>query len=75
MAHTVFMPCEQVRLFGRVDVRADALAFDWTNSGLAFRFRGTGAVLSFDTPALAQRLYVQLTVDGVNRRVLITGSD
>ncbi len=65
MSHTVSLPNGMVHVLGRADIRSDAIAFDWTNSGICFRFRGTAAVIHFDIPARSQRLFVQLTVDGI----------
>ncbi len=51
------------------------LAFDWTNSGVYFRFVGSELTLQFDTPALNQRLFVQTTIDGRRTRSLVTDGE
>lgn len=59
------LPTDQmIRILGRADMRDDAVAFDWTNSGVYFRFRGKQATISYDIPALGQQLYVQVKIDG-----------
>lgn len=65
MPRTVTLPSDDALVLGRADIRSDAIAFDWTNSGIRFRFCGTAAAVHFDVPERSQRLFVQLTVDGV----------
>ena len=67
---TVTLPFEErVGTLGRVYSPADGgLAFDWTNSGMYFRFVGNGVKFKFNTPALNQHLYIQVTVDGKRSR-------
>ncbi len=71
MTVTVSLPCDELCLLGRVDVRKDALAFDWTNSGIFFRFCGKKIAFHFDTPALAQQLYLQIKIDQMRTRVCV----
>ena len=59
---------EMIKIRGRHSVENGMLAFDWTNSGIAFNFRGTGFILSLggyfaDAPA-----YVKVIVDGISRQ-------
>ncbi len=63
MSVTVSLPCDQLAVLGRIDQRENALAFDWTNSGVYFRFRGNAVTFHFDAPALSQELYVQIKLD------------
>lgn len=71
MSQLVSLPNSDVRILGRADVREDAIAFDWTNSGVFFRFRGTKAALRFDVPAMNQRLFMQVWIDGRWSRVCL----
>ena len=64
MSKLVSLPNDNVCVLGRADIREDGIAFDWTNSGVLFRFRGTKAKFRFDVPALNQRLFLHIIVDG-----------
>ncbi len=64
MKPVISLPHEEICILGRADVRADAIAFDWTNSGIFFRFRGKKVTIHFDTPDLGQRLFLHVIVDG-----------
>ena len=64
---------ERIRALGRISYRADALAFDWTNSGVYFRFHGNKVTFHFDAPALSQNLYVKVKLDHQSTRVLVNG--
>lgn len=64
MSTVIALPDNNIHVLGRADVRADALAFDWTDSGVFFRFRGKALRFRFDAPGLNQSLYVQIRVDG-----------
>ncbi len=64
MPVVIALPHEEIHVLGRADVRTDALALDWTNSGVFFRFRGKTLTFRFDAPALNQTLYVQIRLDG-----------
>lgn len=63
MSLTVSLPCDRLAVLGRIDQRENALAFDWTNSGVYFRFRGKAVTFHFDAPTLSQELYVQVKLD------------
>ncbi len=64
MSKLISLPNDQICILGRADVREDGIAFDWTNSGVLFRFRGKKATFRFDVPALNQRLFLHIIVDG-----------
>lgn len=68
---------EMIRIRGRHTEEEGMLAFDWTNSGFAFNFTGTGFIISLgaynhDCPA-----YVKITVDGKQsgRFAVVNGSE
>jgi len=69
MSVVITLPDAALHILGRADVRADALALDWTNSGVFFRFCGKTLSFQFDAPALNQPLYVQIRLDGRWTRV------
>lgn len=73
MVQSVSLPNPAVTVLGRASMRDKAIAFDWTNSGIYFRFRGSSITLHFDTPALGQCLHVQLTIDGRYSRAAVVG--
>lgn len=64
MSVVITLPQNEIHVLGRADVRADALALDWTCSGVFFRFRGKKLAFRFDAPALNQSLYLQIRLDG-----------
>ena len=41
MSKVISLPNPDVCVLGRADIREDGIGFDWTNSGVLFRFRGT----------------------------------
>lgn len=68
---------EMIRIRGRHTELDSMLAFDWTNSGFAFNFTGTGFIISLgaysaDTPA-----YVKIIIDGKDSRrvAVVNGSE
>ncbi len=67
------LPDDRIQAIGRISRRADAYAFDWTDSGVYFRFRGNKVTFCFDAPALSQNLYVKIKLDNRSSRVLING--
>ncbi len=71
MSLTVSLPCDRLTALGRIDWREDALAFDWTNSGVYFRFRGKKVTFHFDIPALSQQLYLQIKLDNSVYRLCV----
>lgn len=75
MEKIVSLPNDAVTVLGRASLRDQAIAFDWTNSGVYFRFRGSKLSFRFDTPALNQRLHVQIAIDGRWLRAAICGDD
>ncbi len=68
---SVSLPHSGVRVLGRAEIFPDGISFDWTNSGVLFRFRGEGAVIRFDLPAFGQQLYVRLKTDGESLRLCV----
>ena len=73
MSLTLSLPDECIRALGRISRRADSYAFDWTNSGVYFRFRGNKVTFRFDAPALSQNLYVKIKLDNRSSRMLVNG--
>lgn len=71
MSLSVSLPCDQLTILGRYDRRENALAFDWTNSGVYFRFCGKTVTFRFDAPALSQQLYVKVWLDGQSYRLCV----
>ena len=65
------LPDSRLCALGRIGYRTDALAFDWTNSGVYFRFRGNNITFHFDAPALSQNLYIKVKLDNRASRVLV----
>lgn len=63
MSLNLSLPCDNIVVLGRADIRSHALAFDWTNSGVFFRFYGKQVTFHFDAPALNQTLYVRTKLD------------
>ena len=57
-----------IRIRGRHTVVNDCLAFDWSNSGFAFAFTGTGFLLSLGGYDYHEIGYVKIIVDGVRRQ-------
>ncbi|MBR5134820.1 MAG: hypothetical protein IKV35_04415 [Clostridia bacterium] len=64
MSTHISLPHDNIVVLGRANRREHAIAFDWTNSGVFFRFRGNRVTFHYDVPALNQRLFLQITVDG-----------
>ncbi len=58
---------EMIKIRGRHTVKEGMLAFDWTGSGIAFNFSGTGFILSLGEFVCDQPAYVKIIIDG-NRR-------
>ncbi len=73
MPLTLSLPDTRICALGRISRRKDALAFDWTNSGVYFRFRGNKVTFRFDAPALSQNLYVKVKLGNRSTRVLVNG--
>ncbi len=71
MSVTVSLPSDQLALLGRVNQYDDRLAFDWTNTGVYFRFRGKKVSFRFDVPALAQNLFVKIKLDNKSARLCV----
>ncbi len=69
--------CEQIRIRGRHTVENDYLAFDWTNSGFAFNFVGTGFIISLGAYSGDSPAYVRITIDGKDKRryAVVNGSE
>ncbi len=75
MAQRISLPNDNVAVLGRASLRENAITFDWSNSGVYFRFRGEKLSIEFDVPALSQQLYVQIVIVGRRtRRVVCEGS-
>ena len=55
---------EMIRIRGRHTIEDGCLAFDWTNSGFAFAFFGTGFIISLGEYVSDGPAYVRITVDG-----------
>lgn len=69
--------CDMIRIRGRHTVKDGLLAFDWTNSGFAFNFTGTGFIISLGEYAADAPAYVRITVDGTisQRFAVVNGSE
>ncbi|MBQ9848864.1 MAG: hypothetical protein IJO64_07400 [Clostridia bacterium] len=59
---------EMIKIRGRHTVVNGMLAFDWTNSGFAFNFIGTGFILSLGEYSYEQPAYVKIIIDGGRRQ-------
>lgn len=55
---------DKIRIRGRHTEQDGMLAFDWTNSGFAFNFVGTGFIISLGAYSNDCPAYVKITVDG-----------
>ncbi len=55
---------DKIRIRGRHTEEDGMLAFDWTNSGFAFTFVGTGFIISLGSYSHDCPAYVKITVDG-----------
>ncbi len=75
MSLSLPLPDERIQALGRISHRDGAYAFDWTNSGIYFRFRGNKVTFRFDAPALSQNLYVKIKLDNRSSRVLVNGDN
>ncbi len=73
MSQTISLPHDNVTVLGRASLRENAIAFDWSNSGVFFRFRGNKVSIQYDTPGLNQCLYVQIVIDGRHVRRAVCG--
>ncbi|MBE6763079.1 MAG: hypothetical protein E7553_01800 [Ruminococcaceae bacterium] len=71
MSLQISLSDERLIPLGRISRRDNALAFDWTDSGLLFRFSGNRITLHFDAPALSQQLYIVACLDGITGRLLV----
>ena len=71
----ISLPDKRIQALGRISCRENAYAFDWTNSGVYFRFRGNAVTFRFDPPALSQTLYVRIKIDNRSTRCLINGDN
>ena len=58
----------KIKIRGRHTVSGGYLAFDWSNSGIAFNFHGTGFMLSLGEYKADQPAYVKVIIDGGARR-------
>lgn len=69
--------CDMIRIRGRHTVQDGYLAFDWTNSGFAFNFTGTGFIISLGAYVADCPAYVRITVDGKQsqRFAVVNGSE
>lgn len=68
---------EMIRIRGRHSVVNEMLAFDWSNSGFAFNFIGTGFILSLGSFSCDQPAYVKIIIDGGRRQrfAVVNGSE
>jgi len=67
---------ELIRTKGRYTLQDGCLAFDWTNSGFAFCFNGTGFILSLGVYKADIPAYVKIIVDGKRQRfAVVNGSE
>lgn len=55
---------EMIRIRGRHTVENEMLAFDWTNSGFAFNFKGNGFLISLGEYKADSPAYVKIIIDG-----------
>lgn len=67
---------EKIRILGRHTELDGCVALDWSNSGITFRFEGTGIWLGFGEYKAPIPAYVKLIVDGDERRAsVVNGSE
>lgn len=68
---------EYIRIRGRHTTVDGCLAFDWTNSGFAFAFTGTGFMLSLGEYKDDSVAYVKIVIDGNRRQrfAVVNGSE
>ncbi len=68
---------DKIRVKGRHTIQDDCLAFDWTNSGFAFAFNGTGFVISLGAYTADIPAYVKITIDGKQQQKfsVVNGSE
>lgn len=68
---------EMIRIRGRHTEQDGFLAFDWTNSGIAFAFKGTGFILSLGAYTADIPAYLRVIVDGKRhqRFAVVNGSE
>lgn len=59
---------ESIRVRGRHTEKDGCLAVDWTNSGFAFNFSGTGFIITLGSYSWEQPAYIKITVDGTRRQ-------
>ncbi len=69
--------CDAIRIRGRYSISNDCLAFDWTNSGFAFNFVGTGFIISLGPYIADAPAYVRICIDGKDKRryAVVNGSE
>ena len=85
MRNTVYYVNEPIKLAGndKISIKGrhteidGCLAFDWTNSGFAFNFNGTGFILSLGSYIADAPAYVRITVDGKQKQrfAVVNGSE
>ncbi|MBE6683991.1 MAG: hypothetical protein E7595_07620 [Ruminococcaceae bacterium] len=68
---------EMIRIRGRHTEIDGLLAFDWTNSGFAFNFSGTGFIISLGEYSADAPAYVKIIIDGKQRQrfAVVNGSE
>lgn len=68
---------EKIRIRGRHTEEDGFLAFDWTNSGFAFNFNGTGFIISLGEYKADAPAYVKIIIDGKQhqRFAVVNGSE
>ena len=68
---------EKIKIRGRHTVVDGMLAFDWTNSGIAFNFSGNGFILSLGAYKADAPAYVKIIIDGKDERrfAVVNGSE
>ncbi|MBO4452636.1 MAG: hypothetical protein J5793_01755 [Clostridia bacterium] len=66
-----------IRILGRHTVVEDCLAFDWSASGFAFNFHGTGFVISLGAYTGEVPAYVKIKIDRNHRQrfAVVNGSE
>ena len=68
---------EMIRTRGRYSIQDGCLAFDWTNSGFAFAFSGTGFIISLGAYTADIPAYVKIIIDGKQKQrfAVVNGSE
>ncbi len=59
---------ENIRILGRYTEKDDCIAFDWTNSGFSFNFKGNGFMINFGKNVMEESAFVKIIIDKTDIR-------